>query len=97
MLWINRFLSEIGVKQEYVVHYDSQSAIHLSKNFHFHSSKHIYSCYHWIRDMLENKLLKLSKIHTEKNILDMMTKSIFKNKQIFCRNGACMQGASYTA
>lgn len=96
MLWINRFLSEIGVKQEYVVHYDSQSAIHLSKNFHFHSSKHIYSCYHWIRDMLENKLLKLSKVHTVKNISNMMTKSAPTNIHFFCRNDVAMERASYS-
>lgn len=34
----------------------------------------------WIRDVLENKLLILSKIHTVKNILDMMIKSVSKDK-----------------
>lgn len=36
MFWIKRFLNEIDVKQEkYFVDCDSQSAIHLSKNFNF--------------------------------------------------------------
>ncbi|CAL5378711.1 unnamed protein product [Camellia sinensis] len=43
MLWLKRFLQELGVKQEkFVVHCDSQSAIDLSKNSMYHSrTKHI--------------------------------------------------------
>ncbi|CAM8969040.1 unnamed protein product [Rhodiola kirilowii] len=54
-LWMQRFLLELGQEQEkYIVHYDSQSAVHLSKISSFHSkSKHIDVRYHWIRDMLE--------------------------------------------
>ncbi|PKI62641.1 hypothetical protein CRG98_016912 [Punica granatum] len=43
MLWLQNFLQELSLKQErYVLHCDSQSAIHLCKNPTFHSrSKHI--------------------------------------------------------
>ena len=38
MLWMQRFLGEIGIKQDkYVLYCDSQSAIHLAKNPAFHS------------------------------------------------------------
>ena len=48
MMWMKKFLQELGLKQEeYVVHCDSQSAIHLSKNSYFHSkAKHIDVRYH---------------------------------------------------
>eukprot|EP00253_Pinus_taeda_P013798 PITA_13798 len=37
MLWMQRFLGEIGIKQDkYVLYCDSQSAIHLAKNPAFH-------------------------------------------------------------
>lgn len=51
MLWIQRFLGELGIKQDkYVLYCDSQSAIHLAKNPAFHSrTKHIDLRYHWIR------------------------------------------------
>lgn len=63
-LWLKKFLQELGLKQEkYVLYCDSQSAIHLSKNSTFHSrSKHIDVRYHWIRDVLDSKLLQLEKI-----------------------------------
>ncbi|KAI4352915.1 hypothetical protein L6164_007122 [Bauhinia variegata] len=48
LLWMKRFLQELDLNQErYVVHSDSQSVIHLSKNLTFHSSsKHIEVRYH---------------------------------------------------
>ncbi|CAL5395059.1 unnamed protein product [Camellia sinensis] len=50
MLWLQRFLQELGLKQEkFMVHCDSQSAIDLSKNSMYHSrTKHINIRYHWI-------------------------------------------------
>lgn len=49
-LWLKRFLRELDIKQsKYVVHWDSQSIIHLGKNSTFHSkSRHIDVRYHWI-------------------------------------------------
>jgi hypothetical protein len=60
---MKKFLHELGVRQErYVLFYDSQSAIHLSKNLLFHSqSKHIELIYHWIRDVLDSKELVLER------------------------------------
>ena len=74
-LWLKKFLQELGLKQEkYVLYCNSQSAIHLSKNSTFHSrSKHIDVRYHWIRDVLDSKLLQLEKVHTDDNISDMLT------------------------
>ena len=82
LLWLKKFLQELGLKQErYVLHCDSQSAIHLSKNSSFHSrSKHIDVRYHWIRDVLNDKLLQLEKVHTDANTSDMLTKALTKDK-----------------
>lgn len=90
MMWMKKFLQELGQNQEsYVLYCDSQSAIHLSKNSTYHSrSKHIDVRYHWIRDVLENKLLQIEKIHTNDNGADMMTKALSKEKIEFCKEAA---------
>ena len=90
MLWIKRLLHELGVKQEmYILLCDNQSAIHLSKNSTFHSrSKHIDVRHHWIRDVLDEKLLQLEKVHTDENGSDIMTKSLTKEKHDFCKGKA---------
>jgi len=51
MLWMDRFLEELGYKQTNPILYsDSQSAIHLVKNSAFHArTKHIEVRYHFIR------------------------------------------------
>lgn len=84
------FLLELGVEQDkYVLQCDNQSAIHLAKNPTYHSrSKHIDIRYHWIRDILEEKLLQLDKVHTEKNWSDMMTKVIPTKKFEDCCQGS---------
>lgn len=86
-MWMKKFIQELGQNQEgYVLYCDNQSAIHLSKNSTFHSkSKHIDVRYHWIRDVLESKLLHVEKIHTNNNRADMMTKVLPKDKLEVCK------------
>jgi len=87
LLWMKKFVQELGFQQQmYVLFCDSQSAIHLGKNPTFHCrSKHIDVRYHWIRDILDSKLLELEKIHTDDNNSDMMTKTLPKEKFETCQ------------
>ena len=76
---------------KYIVHCDSQSAIDLSKNATFHfRSKHIEARYHWIRLVVEKRLMQLRKIYTEKNPVDMLTKVVTKEKLELCAETASM-------
>ena len=70
------------MKQDaYVVYYDDQSAIDLSKNATYHSrTKHIEVRYHWICDAIEMKLFQLKKIHTDKNVARHDNKSHSKEE-----------------
>ncbi|CAL5417495.1 unnamed protein product [Camellia sinensis] len=88
MLWLKRFLQELGLKQEkFTVHCDSQSAIDLSKNSMYHSrTKHIDVRYHWIREVMDKQLLELIKIHTDMNPSDMMTKGVTRDKLEVCKH-----------
>ncbi|CAH9131081.1 unnamed protein product [Cuscuta epithymum] len=84
--WLKRFLQELGFPQEeYIIHCDSQSAMDLSKNSMYHSrTKHIDVRYHWLREAIEEDELKLSKIHTNKNATDMLTKVVPHEKHKLC-------------
>ena len=64
---------------------DSQSAIFLAKNPTYHSKiKHIDVQYHFVRDMVEDKVLLL-KLDTLKNIVDPLTKFVSTEKFSWCR------------
>lgn len=80
------FISELGMKQnEYPLYCDSQSAMDLAKNAIFHSRiKHIDIRYHYIRELIKIGEMKLQKIHTYKNLADMLTKSVPPDKLRLC-------------
>jgi hypothetical protein len=86
MIWLQRFMEELGKKQENSRLYcDSESSIHISNKSAFHSNtKHIQQRYHFIRSVLEDGHLKLEKIHTSQNPADMLTKGVTKEKLSAC-------------
>ncbi|RVX07254.1 Retrovirus-related Pol polyprotein from transposon TNT 1-94 [Vitis vinifera] len=86
MIWLHGFLDELGKKQEMgILHSDSQSAIFLAENSAFHSnSKHIQTKYHFIRYLVEDKLVILEKICGSKNPADMLTKGVTIEKLKLC-------------
>ena len=92
VLWMKNFLQTLGMKQgKYKLLCDSQSAIHLAKNPGFHSrTKHIDVRYHWIREVVSAKSVRLEKIHTDNNGSDMMTKTLPNEKLIVCCKAAGM-------
>jgi len=98
LIWMKKFLTELGFSQDgYQLFCDSQSAIHLAKNASFHSrSKHIDVRYNWIRDVLEKRMLRLEKIHTDENGSDMLTKTLPKGKFEFCREAAGIVDPPYS-
>ena len=68
-----------------ILHSNSQSAIFLDKNSTFHSkSKHIQKKYHFIRYLVEDKLVILEKICESKNPADMLTKGVTIEKLKLC-------------
>ena len=86
MIWLHGFLDELGKKQKMGILYnDNQSAIFLVKNLVFHSkSKHIQTKYHFIRYLVEDKLVILEKICGSKNPADMLTKGVTIEKLKLC-------------
>ena len=86
MIWLHDFLDELGKKQNMgILHSGSQSAIFLAKNSAFHSkSKHIQTKYHFIRYLVEDKLVIFEKICGSKNPADMLTKGVTIEKLKLC-------------
>jgi hypothetical protein len=59
------------------VHCDNQSCIKLTKNLVFHdNSKHIYMRYHYIRELVQRKTVKLQYIDTSEKVVDILTKPL---------------------
>ena len=64
-----------------VVYCDNSSAIDIFKNPVQHSkTKHIESWYHFIRDLIERKIVCLEYIPTERQNADIFTKLLDRSK-----------------
>ena len=60
-----------------VVYYDNSSAIDISKNLVQHSkTKHIEIRYHFIRDLVERKVVALEYIPTKRQNANIFTKPL---------------------
>ena len=77
-IWLTRLVTDLGIAVEiFTLYCDSQSAIMLAKNLIFHAkTKHIEVTYHFIRDMLEDKVLDLVKVHIDDNLANLLTKGL---------------------
>ena len=60
-----------------VIHCDNTSAINLSKNHVLHSkTKHIPMKYHYLRELVANKKIRLEYIPTQEQVADIFTKPL---------------------
>jgi hypothetical protein len=86
MIWLQRFMEELGKKQENNRLYcDNESAIHIVNNSSFHSNNNNRQLrYHFIGSILEYGHFKLEKIHTSENPADMLTKVVTREKLSSC-------------
>ena len=79
---MKKLLSDYGISQNTMVVYcDHSNAIDISKNPIQHSTtKHIKIRYHFIRDLVERKIVALEYISTECQNADIFTKPLDRSK-----------------
>ncbi|GKA92649.1 putative ribonuclease H-like domain-containing protein [Tanacetum coccineum] len=80
VLWIQNQLIDYGYNFMHTkIYIDNESTICIVKNLVFHlKTKHIEIRHHFIRDSNEKKLIQMIKIHTDKNVADLLTKAFDK-------------------
>ena len=78
LLWMKKLLHDYGILQETIsVFCGNTSAINIFKNPVQHSkSKHIEIRYHFIHDLVEDKIICLEFIHTDNQKVDIFTKPL---------------------
>ena len=82
MIWMKQMLTEYNVTQDVMTLYcDNLSTINISKNPIQHSrTKHIDIRHHFIRDLVEEKTIKLEHVATEIQLADLFTKALDANQ-----------------
>jgi hypothetical protein len=88
-IWLRKLVSGLfGDKLETtVVHCDNQSCIKLIENLVFHDmSKHIDMRYHYIRELVQRKTVKLQYIATSEQVIDILTKPLISRQFVQLRS-----------
>jgi hypothetical protein len=80
-VWIRNFITELGVVPSVLdpleILCDNTGAIALAKEPKYHpNTKHINRRFHIIRDYITDGDLKISKVHTDQNVADPLTKHL---------------------
>ena len=74
------------VKKPVILYCDNTSAINISKNSVMHAkTKHIAIKYHYVRELVEDKQMKLEYIHTKEQTIDIFTKPFPKDTYEYIR------------
>ncbi|KAL0560393.1 hypothetical protein IC582_000797 [Cucumis melo] len=93
MIWMNNMLQEYGFAQETMTLYcDNMSVIDISRNSIQHSrTKHIDIRHHFIRELVENKVIRLDHIRSNLQLADIFTKPLDMNTFEYLRTslGVC--------
>ncbi|GKB27429.1 putative ribonuclease H-like domain-containing protein [Tanacetum coccineum] len=76
VLWMQNQLLDYGFNfMNTEIHIDNESTICIVKNPVLHSkTKHIQIRHHFIRDCYEQRLINVVKVHTDDNVVDLLTK-----------------------
>ncbi|KAJ4820349.1 polyprotein [Rhynchospora pubera] len=88
-VWIRSLLEELNCEQigATTLYCDNQSAIAIANNpVHHNRTKHIDTRLHFIRDLVEKKVIELQYVNTNQQIADVLTKSLTREKFTWYRN-----------
>ena len=75
------------VTRPVILYCDNTSAINISKNPVMHAkTKHSAIKYHYVRELVEDKQVKMEYIHTKEKIVDIFTKPLSKDTYEYLRS-----------
>lgn len=93
LLWMKHMLADYGMNSSpLMVNCDNQSAINISKNPVMHSkTKHIAIRYHFVRDLVEAKIVVIEYVSSARQLADIFTKALDLNTFLNLRKaiGVC--------
>ena len=70
-----------------IIYCDNKSAINISKNHVIYAkTKHIYVKYHYLREIVQDKEVKLEYVNTKEKIAGIFTKALPKDDHEYLRS-----------
>ena len=88
IVWFKQLLKgmKVEIKEPVVMFYNNTSAINISKNPVMHSkTKHIAIKYHFVKELVQDKEIRLEYVHIKEQITDIFTKPLPKDALLYLR------------
>ena len=88
IVWFKQLLAsmKVEIKDPVVIYCDNTSAINISKNLVMHSkTKHIAIKYHFLRELVQDKEVRLEYVNTKEQIENIFTKPLPKDAFLYLR------------
>ena len=88
IVWFKQLLAgmKIEIKDPFVIYSDNTNAINISKNPVMHSkTKHIAIKYHFLRELVQDKEVRLEYVNTKEQIAYIFTKPLPKDAFLYLR------------
>ena len=88
IVWFKQLLkgTNVEIKELVVMFCDNTSAINISQNPVMHSkTKHIAIKYHFVRELVQDKEIRLEYVHTKEQIAGIFTKPLPKDAFMYLR------------
>ena len=77
---------KVEIQEPVVMFCDNTSAINISKNPVMHSkTKYIVIKYHFVRELVQDKEIRLEYVHSKEQIADIFTKPLPKDAFLYLR------------
>jgi len=83
--WIRNLYEELGFPQDLptIIKGDNDGSIAMAKNQQFHNrSKHIAIRWHWVRDLVDEKLIDIQTCRDPQQTADVLTKALPRPKHV---------------
>lgn len=95
LLWMRHMLDDYGINtHSFLLHCDNKNTIEISKNhIQYSRTKHADIMYHFVRGLVEEKLVIIEHVSYEKQLADIFTKPLDLNTFLHLRKvlGICEQ------
>ena len=88
IVWFKQLLvgMKVEIKDLVVIYCDNTSAINISKNLVMHSkTKHIAIKYHFLRELVQEKEVRLEYVNTKEQIVGIFTRPLPKDAFLYLR------------
>ena len=81
--WLRNLFEELGYTQKFptIIKGDNDGSIAMARNPQFHKrSKHIEIRWHWVRDLVQNKIISIESCRDPEQTADVLTKPLARQK-----------------